>query len=129
MDWEKSKDKWGDYPLSRNIVDLTGLTGPMHTRLKYLDNFLQALIKNRRSTPNQSYYSGLGDEHLAPAKDFPFRPAEGPDGNIVRDLITNPKYTRDQRFSAPEAGPLLDNLLGLNKPKKGSKTDKIKPRY
>lgn len=133
MDFEKSKDRWGDWLPSRNFVDLTGVTGPMHERLRFIDNFLRAAIHNRRSTPNENYYSGLGDEKLRHQPLYPVRPVEGAEGNLLKVLLTGSHLARDDRRSIPQDEspayePFKKNFFNRKEPR-GTKSKKIPRKY
>jgi hypothetical protein len=91
---------------SGNLVDLTRFDGFAIERLNMLNNFLNAQLLNRKSLENQDYWSDLGS--LPKGKKYPFRPVDGPNGNVLMDLLTNPEYLRDQRYSDPLPGGIYD---------------------
>ncbi len=119
-------------PPSKYIEDQTGnLGGAMRERLERLNNFLNQKEINRKSLENNEYWSGLGQ--LPEGKKFPFRPVEGLEENIIEGLLTNPKYTRDERYSAarPESPVYQDFMTNFLNPPiyRGSRSKKIKERY
>lgn len=120
MDLDKAKK-------SDNFVDLTGVTGEMRSRLSALSNFLNAHLFNQKSLPNKNYNSGLGD--LPQGHKFPERPVEGPSGNVIIDLLTNPQLFVDRRNSMPNhdsdyVRQLLDNQYDDLRIKQGSRFPK-----
>lgn len=108
---------------SGNVVDQTATSGAMRSRFSALHNFLNAHLLNQKSLPSEDYYSGLGD--LPQGRMYPERPVEGPRGNVILDLLTNPQLFADERRSMPNhdadySRDLLNNRYDDKRPVKGS---------
>jgi hypothetical protein len=124
-------------PESKNFVDLSGLTGEGFQKLRALNNFLNAFLLNRRSSPGPDMGQNEpgGWVQLPEDVKYELRPVETPSGNMVSNILTSPKIGRNEMFSAADkSSPAYEDFFynykyGRNKIQAGSKTDKIKKRY
>lgn len=105
MDWEKSKDKWGDYRPGV-VVDKTKVTGEIQARLGNLLNLLFAPINARQSPIQDNGYQEYKPKHpLDPQRTRPLMPV---DSYLLNEVFNGKAFLpQDVRQSAPEHPDVL----------------------
>jgi hypothetical protein len=103
MDWEKSKDKWGDYPAGK-IVDHTAFS-PAYHRIQQMIQFL-----TRPDLIKKSYIQGKQPENIDQLRQSGgLRPDAG---RSLVEILTNPHSLPDGRNSSPDpTSPFSDMIF------------------
>lgn len=111
MDFRRLKDKYGEF-VTKNFVDITGMSGPMHENIQNLISFLQ-----RPDLIKKSYIedrSPLAISELRQSRGL--RPADG----LVNILTDSRGYYNPEQSEARNL-TYLEMLLAANAAKRDNK--------